>query len=125
MSSGVFVRAKYQATYGGGTNIHPIRVQPETLDAVGNSETNDEPAGAINNPISAQISKGRRAKGLTPRYITIQFPLTGQPAGYKAGGITRIPALTEPFFEAQVTGATINYLGVDCEVVSTTAEEAR
>lgn len=124
MSAGRFTRTKYQATYGGGTNIHPIRCQPETLDATGNGETNNPPAGALTNPISAQISRGKRAKGLTPRYVTIQFPEDDPPEGYKPLGITRIPCLTEPFFEAQVTGGIIQYLGVNCEVVSTTVESA-
>jgi len=125
MSAGAFVLSKYAADYGAGDNIHPIRVQPETLTAVGNSETNDEPGGAINNPISAITSRGRRSKGLIPRQITIRFPDTGQPTGYKPLGITRIPALTLPFYEAQLPGGTITYLGVSCTVISKSPELVR
>lgn len=124
MSAGNFIRSRYAADYGDGSAIHPIRVQPETIAASIGSEDNDPPAGAINNPISAKISLGKRARGLSPRYITLEFPLTSPPTGYKAGGITRIPALTFPFWEAAVNGATCTYLGVACTVVSRSAEEA-
>lgn len=124
MSAGVFVRSKYAANYGAGSAVHPIRCQPETLLAITNAITNTEPAGAQNNPISAKISNSKRSLGLSPRYITIQFPLTGQPAGYKAGGITRIPCLTLAFFNAAAVGGTVTYQGVACICVSKSPEQA-
>lgn len=124
MSAGAFVRSKYQASYDIGTQIHPIRVQPETISAVAAGDTNAPPDGSTNNPISAKISLGRRARGLSPRYITLQFPLTGQPTGYKAGGITRIPALTQGWYDGINAGDTVTYLGVACIVVSKTPENA-
>ncbi len=124
MSAGQYIRGRYQASYGGGTSIHPIRYQPETQAAVINSVTNNPPDGDINNPISAQVSRGGRARGLRPRSITIQFPNTGQPTGYAPGGTTIIPALTQEFFDAATPGADITYLGVLCTVVGRTAESA-
>lgn len=125
MSSGTFVRSKYAATYNGGDQIHPIRVQPETLAAVCDGVTNSPPTGNPTSPISAVTSRGSRALGLKPRKVTIAFPSTDGPEGYKPGGITVIPALTPAFYaKASVRGAKITYLGKQCEVVSGTPEEA-
>lgn len=124
MSAGAFVRSRYEADYGAGTAVHPIRCQPETLLAEIGTEDNSAPAAALTNPISAVTSKGRRGSGLRPRTITLQFPLTGQPTGYKAGGYTVIPALNKAFYAAATAGITCTYLGVSCAVVSKSAEEA-
>lgn len=125
MSSGSFVRSRYGADYGDGTAIHPIRVQPETISLTINSEDNDPPAGAINNPISAIVSRGKRSSGLIPRIITLQFPATGQPTGYKALGFVRVPALNATIWQSAQRGDTATYLGVSCTVVSKSAEEAK
>jgi hypothetical protein len=124
MSAGNFLRSRYAASYGAGTAIHPIRVQPETLAASIGGTTNDPPEGAISNPISASVSRGKREKGLKPRTISIQFPATGQPTGYKASGTTVIVGLTIEFWNLAIPGAVINYLGVACTVIGRSAEEA-
>ena len=100
MSAGTFVKTRYAAGYGAGTSIHPIRVQQETLDCVIGTVENTPPIGAINNPISAVVSRGRRTRGLVVRTVTLEAPATGQPTGYKPGGLTTIPALQEAFFTA-------------------------
>lgn len=115
MSAGAFDKSKYAATYGGGTNIHPIRCQPETASCVVGGVTNTPPSGAVNNPISAVVSRGRRAKGLIARTVTLEAPATGQPTGYKAGGFTTIPCLTEAFYTAcenATDSTTVSYNGV-------------
>lgn len=122
MSSGSFTITKYAASYADGDQIHPIRVQPETLTAAIGSTTNAAPAGTINNPIQCRVSGGKRQIGLLARYITIQFPATGQPTGYQAGGTTRIPALTETFYDAATRGTNITYLSVVCKIVSRSRE---
>lgn len=125
MSAGNFVRTRYAADYGAGDAIHPIRVQPETLQMSIGSEDNDPPAGGITNPISAVVSRGRRARGLTPRLITIQLTSTATPpAGYAAGSITRVPALNAAIFGAAFVGASVTYLNTGWEVVSTSPERA-
>jgi len=104
MSAGAFVRTRYAAAYNGTTTqIHPIRVQQETIDCVIDGTANDPPAGAINNPITAVISKGRRARGLIVRTVTLEAPTTGQPTGYKPGGLTTIPCLNGTFFAKAVS----------------------
>lgn len=122
MSAGVFERSKYQADYGGGTAIHPIRIQPETAELTINSVTNDPPAGAVTNPISALVSRGRRSLGLHPRFVTIAFTAT-PPTGYATGQTYRVPLLTPTIAAEAVSGATGTYLGVAIEVVSNGAPE--
>lgn len=125
MSAGVFTNTKYAADYGDGDQIHPIRVQPETLSATVDGTDNEAPAGAITNPISAISSLSNRRLGLKPRKITIQFPATGQPTGYKPSAYTSIPALNREFFDAAQKGDDITYLGVTCKVVAKSQEEAK
>jgi len=122
MSAGVFERSRYQADYGAGTAIHPIRIQPETAALVINSVTNDPPAGATTNPISCQVSRGRRSLGLHPRFVTVAFTAT-PPTGYAANQTYRIPLLTPTIAAEAVAGATGTYLGVAIEVVSNFAPE--
>lgn len=124
MSAGSFVRSRYEANYADPAPIHPIRVQPETLAATIGGTANAAPTDAVSNPISASVSRGKREKGLKPRTLTIQFPATGQPTGYKASGTTIIVALTLAFWNLGVPGATITYLGVECTVIGRSAEEA-
>lgn len=123
MSAGEFTRARYEADYATGA-IHPIRVQPETLLAASPDTTGDpsvinaSPTGAVTNPISALSKLSRREKGLRPRFVTLRLPLTGQPTGYKAGGLVRVIALTPAFYADCLPGQTMTYLGVQCEIVS-------
>lgn len=124
MSAGTFVRSKYEANYADPAPIHPIRVQPETLAATIGGTANAAPAGAISNPISASVSRGKREKGLKPRTITVQFPATGQPTGYKASGTTILVAVTLAFWNLAAPGTAITYLGVECVVIGRSAEEA-
>jgi hypothetical protein len=119
MSAGVFTITKYAASYGNADQVHPIRVQPETITASIGGTANSAPTAAQNNPIQCRVSGGRRQIGLSARYIVIRFPATGQPTGYAPSGTTRIPALQEAFYNAATKGVAITYQGVaTCTVVS-------
>lgn len=128
MSAGRFELTRYAASYGGGTQIHPIRVQEETLalsitPAGGDAVTNDAPAGATTSPISAVVSRGKRAGGLRPRLVSIKFTGT-PPDGYSANQVIRLPWLT-PFpvnFAKSNVGV---YLSAPIIVVGLTSEEAK
>lgn len=122
MSSGVFEIRKYQSTKTG--QIHPIRVQPETLSTLTlNSVANAEPAGALDSPISAQVSQGRRSLGLNARTVTIAWT-AAPPTGYKAGGTITLPWLSETGFAAFAKGQTGTYLSTACRIVGTGEEKA-
>ena len=129
MSAGRFTGSRYQATYGAGTAIHPIRVQPETITLSIDSIANDPPAGAITNPISAVVSRGRNARGLRPRTVTLRAPDTSPPDGYLAGGVTTIPLLQQAIFTAAANAddeTPVSYLGVTTwTVVGVSAEVAQ
>lgn len=127
MSAGSFSLSRYGASYL-ATAVHPIRVQAETLLAVtigGTPVTNAPPAGAVNNPISAVVSNGRRSRGLTPRSIRIRLTGTPVPATYSPGSVTTLPALTAAFFAACTVGTTLTYLGSTWTVVGQLPELAK
>jgi hypothetical protein len=123
MSAGIFEIARYEADYGDGTAIHPIKIQPETESLVVGTATNDRPAGSITNPISAVISRGKRQSGLRPRTITIKTPNTSPPTGYKPGSLITLPALNKDVWEAAVRGETCSYLGLTTFVVAGRSRE--
>lgn len=126
MSAGRFSRTRYAASYDTDA-IHPIRVQPETLALAtvgGTPVTNAAPGGAINNPISALVTLGRRARGLRPRSITIQLADgVTPPTGYIAGSVARVPILTEALFADLNAGDDVTYLGVTWQVIGRSPEE--
>lgn len=126
MSAGEFVRSKYAATYDTGA-IHPIRVQEETLLmalTASTTTTNAAPSGAVNNQISAIVSRSNRGLGLRPRRVTLE--LTGTPpATYSAGSLVTLPVLNTTLFAGLSNGTSVNYLGTTWEVVSTDVESVR
>jgi hypothetical protein len=123
VSAGVFLISRYAASYDTDA-IHPIRVQPETVEASVGGTTNAAPTGAITNPISASISLGVRALGLRPRIVTLKSPETNPPAGYAPLSNTRIPALNQAFWDACLKGTDVSYLGATFTVVSRDTEQA-
>lgn len=123
MSAGQFSRSFYEASYAAST-VHPIRVQPETLLAAVGTTINASAATAATNPISAQISLGNRARGLKPRYVTLQVDPADPPAGYDTRSKTIIPAVTQAFWDACVPNTTVTYLTKDWTVISREPESA-
>lgn len=126
MSTGNFITARYAASYD-DANIHPIRVQPETLGLqvtiAGVAVTNTQAVGALNNPISAVVSRGRRSKGLNARLIRIKFG-DEPPEDYLANSPLTLPALNPALLSA-INGATGTYLGAAITVLGTSPEVAR
>lgn len=123
MSAGSFVTSRYAATYN-ATNVHPIRVQPETLAASAAGTTpvvNAAPTAAVNNPIQAKVSGSKKSLGLTARSVSLRIQ-GAPPAGYFANSVTRIPALTQGFFTACAKGVVVTYLGTTWTVIGRSAE---
>jgi len=129
MSAGVFTTSFYSASYGGGTNVHPIRVQPETLEAtVGGTITNEPSASATTSPISALVSRNRGSKGLLARIIYLELGIDETPPeGYSIRSRTKIPILTEDFYNAAIAPGNpiIQYLGAAWTVAGSSAEVAK
>ena len=120
MSAGVFLRTRYEADSG---EIHPIRVQPETV-AANIAGANAAPSGTTTQSISARVNKTNREFGLRPRFVTVRFTST-VPDGYEADNLYRIPILTPSRFTAINVGASGTYLGSDIEVVSKSPENVK
>lgn len=125
MSAGAFLIRRYAASYGAGDQVHPIRVQPETIAATIDGTANAQASGALTNPISAVVSRGKRGKGLIARAVTLRAPESNAPDGYKPGGTTIIPALSTAFYNKAVAGASCTYLGATFTVVGTRPEVAQ
>jgi hypothetical protein len=129
MSAGRFVFSFYDADYGAGTAIHPVRVQEETLDAtvVGTAETNTPVGTAATNPISASVSDSTRALGLHARLVYMELAAGATPpATYKEGSRVKIPALSKDFYAAAAAGnQQVTYLGTTWRVTGTRAEKTR
>lgn len=120
MSAGNFVRSRYESDAG---NIHPIRVQPETIAAnIGGA--NAAPAGTVDVAISARVSGGNRQLGLTARKVRLAFT-GGSPTDYADDSIVTIPVLTPAIFNAIAVGQTGTYLGQAVEVVGKTSESSK
>lgn len=123
MSAGAFEIRSYAASYAAGQN-HPIRVQPETLQFTVGINANGDAIGAVNNPISAQVSQSRRALGLNARFVTFRWDAGEAPEGYTERATVRIPWLQTQGFDGIQRGQTASYLGGTGRVVSKTAEKA-
>lgn len=119
MSAGPFITTRYQATNG---DIHPIRVQEETEDAIIDGVTNDPPTGSVTNRIRAKVSKNKGEYGISPTIITVRFTAP-PPTGYSQNQTYRIPALTPAFAAAAADSATGTYLSTAIVVVSTISED--
>lgn len=122
MSAGPFEISKYQAEYDAGDQIHPIRVQPETIALTLDGVTNAPVTAAKTNSISAQVSKGRRSIGLNARMVRIKFTET-TPEGYKPDGVITLPLLNVSIKAKAGRGTVGTYLTLPIVVVGSSAEK--
>lgn len=120
MSSGPFLRSKYTLDSG---DIAPIRVQPETVALSIGGSANAAPTGATTTQGSAVVSRGKRAKGINARTVTIVFD--SPPTGYKADSPIRLPWLNPTTFTSLAVGATGTYLGASVTLVGKSPEQVR
>lgn len=125
MSSGLFTTSFYEASYGDGDQVHPIKVQPETLTATVGIIANESTATATTSPISALVSRSRVARGLNARIIYLQVTGT-PPTNYAPGSRTKIPVMTAEFYaEAIAPGAEITYLATTWKVIGSSVEKVK
>ena len=107
MSQGAFNRSRYTRS-NTGADIHPIRIQPETLTLTFGGTANAAPTGAFTSDISASVSKGRRGIGLKARTVTFVFTGT-PPTGYKADSPITLPILQPALWAGLSRGTTGTY----------------
>lgn len=115
MSSGRFIRSKYETDDAAGGLVVPCKVLQPTLDASFDGTANAAPEGNIDFPASATTSQGRRSAGVNMRTVTISWN-AAPPAGYAPGSSARIPVLTPATFAAWQVGTTGTYLGTAATV---------
>ena len=123
MSQGSFLIVNYESNKLG--TIHPIRIQPETLTLNIGAVSNAAPAGTAILP-SAQVSQGKRKKGLNSRSVTFKFDPGDEPTGYKAESPITLPWLQDnAAFNGAFAGQAGTYQGVSISIVGTANETAR
>jgi len=126
MSAGLFLDSFYSAQYA--TAIHPIRVQPETTEAVvtatSGTVANSPATGPATSPISAQCGSSTRRLGLHAPVIYAKLIGT-PPTGYAPNSRVTIPCLGQAFFLACIKASQIDYLGTQWVVTGRRAEVVR
>lgn len=90
MSTGAFVASKYEDSLNG--DIHPIRVQPETLTLNIGGTANAAPAGDINSQLRAFSSSRRRRGAVCARKVGLVVTASGT-NGYEVGSTLYVPVL--------------------------------
>lgn len=118
MSAGAFTFTFYGAD---NSDIHPIRLQPETLTATFDSVTNAAATGPADSKIVVNATGSRRGNGLFARYVTVRFTAT-PPTGYLAGQTYKIVVPLSSVFNGITRGSVGTYLGVATQVISKTPE---
>jgi hypothetical protein len=125
MSAGQFELTFYSSNETG--EVHPIRVQPETLTLSLGGSGNAAPSGPATNKISAEVGGSRRTLGLKARMVRVAFSST-LPDGYAANSIIALPWLQPGTFSSIARGTTGTYTigGTSYDVVcrGTSPEQA-
>jgi len=120
MSAGPFLRSRYVSDEG---DVHPIRVQPETIALTIDGTSNVPTTDSITIPISARVSGSRRGIGLRSRTVTFVFT-DNRPVGYEADSPLTLPWLQSSTFTGISRGDTGTYLGGDIEVLYRSPERS-
>lgn len=123
MSAGNFVNTRYEMDASNGGYITKARVQPETVAATDGTTPNAAPAEAVDLPVSAYSSKGKREYGIRMRAVLLDQPAT-PPTGY-SGNPLRIPVLQEATYAGWAIGASINYLGTSWNLLDKIPEDVQ
>lgn len=121
MSSGAFTLSKYETNAG---EIHPVRVQPETLTATFGSTANAAPSGSVTNNQRAKVTKGKRQYGIGCRTITLTFGAS-PPSDYRAYSYITIPVMQQSVWDAITDGSTVTYRSTAGTVQYKTPERIR
>lgn len=121
MSTGAFVASRYENGING--DIHPIRIQPETLALTIGVEQNTAPAGAANSELRAFSGSRNRRGAVNPRKIGLEITAGGE-NDYLVGSIVYVPILRPAAFANMILPAdqTGTYNGATVRVVGSSPE---
>lgn len=106
MSAGKIKKSRYESAVG----IHLIEIDEQTEEASFDGTTNSPPSDGIDSPFAAVRSRGARAYGLKPRFVSIEWD-TAAPSGYRRFARLLIPVLTQSVFDGISLGDSGSYLG--------------
>lgn len=120
MSTGAFIFSRYRSWYT--TDVHPIRIQPETLTLTIGTTSNAAPTAAVDNNQRVVVSGGRRI-GIRPRKLGVRITDGGE-NDYLVGSVIYVPWLNDATFftVAAQAGATGTYNGAQVEVIGNSPE---
>lgn len=122
MSSGPFITSTYETNRG---ELHPVKVQPETITLVLGGNANAANPGDRTSNIRARVTGSRRGYGVFCRTVSIKFADGSAPAGYKQDSVIRVPWLSPDGYEELGDGDTGLYLGVACVYVGKSPEKIK
>lgn len=124
MSAGNFEFTRYQSNTLPGDPIMIARVQPETLGLVLGGAANEPGGATVTLPLRVNISGNANSLGVKPRTVTLRW--TGAaPATYSAGGVLKVPVMSEALWDAVDPGITTGtYLGQPVRVVGKSPERS-
>ncbi len=123
MSTGSFVDSIYRSNKP-DQNLHPIRVQPETLTLTLGGTENTAPAGPATSELRAFSSSRKRRGAVNARKVGLEVTASG-PNGYLLGSQIYVPWLNPATFydvtlEDDVTGT---YNGASVRVIGSSEEK--
>jgi hypothetical protein len=123
MSTGSFVDSIYQSNKP-ADNLHPIRVQPETLTLTLGGQANTAPAGPATSELRAFSSTRKRRGAVNARKVGLEITAAG-PNDYLVGSTLYVPWLDPATFydvtlEDDVTGT---YNGASVRVIGSSEEK--
>lgn len=117
MSSGKFISSKYQTDE---ENVHPCRIQEETLGFISGGIANAAPVAPINREASARMSSSQKRKGVNARTVRIRF--TTAPDEYKQDSILTVPILDKTNWDGYKIGTACTYLSTAGTIIGKSPE---
>lgn len=126
MSTGSFIKSIYQSNFT-ANNLHPITIQPETLELEIGGVANSAPAGPATSALRAFVSSRKRKGAINVRKIGVEVTASGT-SGLSVGTVLYIPWLNPATFESRLFPADQTgtyYDGATVQVVGSSPEYAR
>lgn len=122
MSTGAFVEAVYESGKP-VPNLHPIRVQPETLTLTIDGAANSTAAADPTSELRAFSSSRNRRGAVNARKVGLEITASGD-NGYEVGSVVYVPVMTAATLSDYLfpAGKTGTYNGASVRVIGSSPE---
>lgn len=122
MSTGAFVESVYESGKP-APNLHPIRVQPETLTLTIDGTANSAGGAEATSELRAFSSSRNRRGAVNARKVGLEITAGGD-AGYEVGSTIYVPVMTAATLSAYLfpAGKTGTYNGASVRVIGSSPE---